>query len=137
MEDMPLGAAREIYRRQYWDGCSLSVVAYHAGLAAERLFDVAVNMGQGMAGKMLQRCLNVLNRGAKDYQDIAVDGIIGAVTIEALKAYMRKRGETGEEVLVAMLAALQGARYVELAENDRKQEDFVFGWIRQRILGQL
>jgi lysozyme family protein len=41
-------------------------------------------MGVGTASIFLQRSLNVLNRQARDYADIKVDGWIGTKTIAAL-----------------------------------------------------
>ena len=134
MREMPLSVAREIYRRQYWSACRLDDIAAHSPELADRLFDIGVNMGPGIAGNLLQRCLNALNRGAKDYADIKVDNIIGTVTLYALRGYLTRRGAPGGRVLVELVKDLQAARYVSITEISVTQEDFLFGWIRQRIL---
>jgi lysozyme family protein len=78
--------------------------------------------------------LNVLNYRQGIYRDIKADGKIGRNTLFALKKYLAKRGKAGEEVLVGMLNALQGARYIELAERREKDEAFIYGWFKNRII---
>jgi len=89
-------------------------------------------MGTGTAATFLQRALNVLNRQAGDYPDIAADGRIGNMTIAALTACLNVRRKAGERVLTLICDALQGARYVAIAEANPSQEAFVFGWIAHR-----
>lgn len=133
MRTLPFELARQIYREQYWNLLRLDAVAALSPKLADELFDTAVNCSQGFAARSLQESLNVLNRGALDYPDMAVDGLIGAVTIALLRAYLGKRGEDGESVLINMLNCLQGAYYVHLAEDRPKDEAFVYGWFRNRI----
>ncbi|MFX4967331.1 glycosyl hydrolase 108 family protein, partial [Acinetobacter baumannii] len=88
--------ARALYRRLYWEAPRFDAIAAHApGLAAE-LFDSGVNMGPAVEAAFLQRALNALNRGATDYPDMPVDGRIGAVTLAALAAFLKRRGAGGE-----------------------------------------
>lgn len=77
--------------------------------------------------------MNALNRGASDYPDIAVDGIVGPRTLAALEAFMLKRRSPGEKVLVKALNALQGARYMALAESRPANEAFLYGWLANRL----
>jgi lysozyme family protein len=86
-----------------------------------------------VACRFLQRVLNVLNRGGRDYADLVVDGVAGPASATALKAFLRLRGAAGRDVLLAYLNALQGHRYVELAEARAVNEKYVYGWGR-RIL---
>lgn len=102
-------------------------------LVAAELFDTGINMGTGVASGFLQRALNVLNRGATDYPDVTADGQIGPVTLQALKVFIAKRGGVGERVLVKALDALQGERYIALAEKRPANETFVYGWLSERI----
>jgi lysozyme family protein len=134
MDKMPLSTARQIYRAQYWLLLNLDNVAFLSELVAFELFDTGVNCGVCIAGKFLQRGLNVLNRNEQDYQDVRADGIIGPMTMDALRAYVKKRGKEGEGVLLRVLNALQGARYVELAEGPgKKNEKFEYGWFLNRV----
>lgn len=127
--------AREIYRKRYIiDHGFLPVVELSDILGAE-LVDTGVNMGPARAAMFLQRSLNALNLGGKQFADVRVDGECGPATIEALQTYLRRRGKEGELVLLAALNALQGEYYIDLAERRPKDEAFVYGWLRARVVG--
>lgn len=133
MKTLPRSAAVNIYKTRYWTGPKFDQVAALCPAIGDELFDTGINMGPATAGKFLQRALNVLNRGAKDYPDIGTDGAIGPMTLAALKGFMKKRGAEGGEVLRKVLDGLQCARYVEIAEKNPTQESFVYGWVANRI----
>ncbi|HGV2852360.1 TPA: putative peptidoglycan-binding domain-containing protein, partial [Escherichia coli] len=101
-------------------------------IAAE-LCDTGVNMGPTVASRMLQRWLNVFNQQGRLYPDMDTDGRIGPRTINALRAYLQKRGKDGELVLVKALNCTQGDRYLELAEKREANESFVYGWMKERV----
>lgn len=128
MRDMPRGVAFDIYAARYWDAVRADEMPER--VAAE-VVDTGVNMGTGRAGKFLQRSLNVLNVGGSLYPDLVVDGNIGPMTIHALRAYLAKRDE---DALVKALNCLQGAYYIELAERREKDEKFVYGWLKNRVV---
>ena len=100
---------------------------------AAELFDTAVNMGPETATGFLQRALNALNRAARDYPDIAVDREIGPRTLSALDGFLAARGKGGETILLRAMEALQGERYIALAERRPSQEAFLYGWLANRI----
>lgn len=125
--------AAEIYRKQYYTGPGFHNIAAVYPKVGEELFDTGVNMGPGTAATFLQRALNALNRGASDYPDIGADGRIGPMTVAALKAYAQKRGEDGQAVLLRALDGLQAARYIDLAERNKSQEAFLYGWLANRV----
>lgn len=134
MKNLPLKTAVDIYNRRYWHVLRLDEVNEVAGFdLAYELFEQAVNMGQIRAGEHLQRLLNAMNRFGTYWPDLIVDGIVGARTISALKSYAGKRGSEGTEVLIKGLNALQGSFYIRLAETREKDEDFVYGWIKNRL----
>lgn len=133
MRALPRGEAVAIYRRIYWLRPRFDAVAARAPLIAAELFDTGVNMGPAVAVALLQRALNALNRGARDYPDMAVDGRIGPVTLAALDAFLTRRGHGGETVLLKAIEALQGERYVALAERRPANEAFLYGWLANRI----
>ena len=135
MKALPKMTAVTIYRKDYWDALHLDSVVAHSRAIALELFDTGVNMGPGKAAEFLQRSLNALNAQGKLYADIKVDGSIGLATLHALDDYFAKRAHYGEIVLLRALEALQGARYIELAEGRQANEDFLFGWLRTRIGG--
>ncbi len=133
MRKLPRVIAAEIYRRRYWDDVGLPPIAAIAPELAAELFDIAVNMGARWPGRFLQRALNVLNRGAADYPDIEVDGVIGRLTIDTLKLYHRRRGAKGLDVLLRAVTVLRGARYIDIGEANPSQEAFAYGWLANRV----
>lgn len=133
MRALPESTARAIYRRLYWVRPRLDAVAVLAPAVAAELFDTGVNMGPAVAASFLQRVLNALNRGAGDYPDIAVDGQIGAATLVALRRFLARRGPGGAAVLLKAIEALQGERYLALAERRPADEAFLYGWLANRI----
>ena len=129
MRDLPRDRAFEIYRRQYVVAPGFDQVAALSVPIAAELVDTGVNMGPKVPGAFLQRALNALNNGGKDYGDIVADGAVGPATVSALQAFLRKRGAEGERRLLALLNALQGERYVSLAEGRAANEAFMYGWL--------
>lgn len=133
MQALPRALAIDIYRQRYWTRPQLDQVARLSGAVAAEMLDTAVNMGPGVAVLFLQRALNALNAQGRAWPDLAVDGLIGVQTLQALAAFLRQRGQGAEQVLVRALDCLQGARYVQLAEARPRNESFVYGWLQHRI----
>jgi lysozyme family protein len=133
MRHYPREKAVAVYRRIYWLRPGFDRVAEHAPRIAAELFDTGVNMGPKVAVTFLQRALNALNRGASDYPDLPVDGRVGARTLEALSAFISRRGTPGEAVLLKAIEALQGERYLRLAEERPANEAFLYGWLANRL----
>ncbi|WP_430417870.1 glycoside hydrolase family 108 protein [Parasphingorhabdus sp.] len=133
MRHFPREEAVAIYKRNYWYRPGFDRIAQLAPQIAAELFDTGINMGTRTAIGWLQRSLNALNRNRRDYGDIAVDRKIGSKTVAALAGFLAKRGDQGETVLMRALQALQGARYIELAEQRPANEAFLYGWLANRI----
>jgi lysozyme family protein len=134
MRALPREEAAAIYKRLYWLRPRLNDVASRSGRIAEELFDTGVNMGPAVAVTFLQRALTALNRNGKDYPDLVPDGRIGTHTLAALDTFLDLRGRTsGETVLLRALEALQGERYLRLAERRPANEAFLYGWLANRI----
>jgi lysozyme family protein len=134
MRQLPRSEAVAIYRRLYWLRPRFDEVAKRSGRLAAELFDTGVNMGPAVAATFLQRALTALNRNTKDYPDLTPDGRIGPATLSALDTFLALRGmNTGETVLLRALEALQGERYLRLAERRPANEAFLYGWLANRI----
>jgi lysozyme family protein len=131
MVSMPRAVAFSIYSAKYWDAVKADQLLELAPSIAEEVVDSGVNMGIGRAGKLLQRSLNVLNKRGGLYNDITVDGEIGPGTLTALAAYLATRDES---TLLKALNCLQGAFYIELAERREKDERFIYGWLKNRVV---
>jgi lysozyme family protein len=134
MKQLPRETAAEIYKRLYWLRPRFDQVADRAPNLAAELFDTGVNMGPAVAATFLQRALTALNRNGKDYPDLVPDGRIGAGTLSALDSFLKLRGQSsGETVLLRALEALQGERYLRLAERRPANEAFLYGWLANRL----
>ena len=134
MRQLPREEAARIYKRLYWLRPRFDEVTTRSARIAAELFDTGVNMGPSVATTFLQRALTALNRNGEDYADLVPDGRIGAQTLAALDAFFAKRGRpSGETVLLSALEALQGERYLRLAERRPANEAFLYGWLANRI----
>ena len=147
MRQLPRADAVAIYRRLYWQRPRFDEVAKRSARLAAELFDTGVNMGPAVAVTFLQRALTALNRGGKDYPDLTPDGRVGPATLAALDTFLATRGTSpavgvdggdqqrtsGETVLLRALEALQGERYLRLAERRPANEAFLYGWLANRI----
>ena len=102
-------------------------------LAAE-LFDTGANMGPAVAATFLQRALTALNRNGKDYPDLVPDGRIGDADAGGARRFPRRPAATQRrDVLLRALEALQGERYLRLAERRPANEAFLYGWLANRM----
>jgi lysozyme family protein len=133
MAELPRDEAAAIYKRLYWLRPRFGEVAQRSPRLAAELFDTGANMGPAVAATFLQRALTALNRNGKDYPDLVPDGRIGERTLAALDAFLKVRGRGGEAVILRAIEALQGERYLRLAERRPANEAFLYGWLANRI----
>lgn len=130
MQQMPRNVAVEIYRTRYITGPGFDVIYEISSTIGTELIDTGVNMGPAVAGIFLQRWLNVFGVAAGD---LFIDGRCGPLTRAALRAFIDKRGSEGIKVLYRALNGVQANRYLELAERDKSQRAFIYGWIKNRV----
>jgi lysozyme family protein len=133
MRDLSRQKAMEIYFGEYIKAPKFDRVFDIYPKLAKELIDTGVNAGVGRAAKFLQIALNSLNSRGRHYPNIAEDGQLGNGSFDALTKYAARRGKEGEDVLRKACDVLQGAHYMNLAKNDSKFEDFLYGWLRTRI----
>lgn len=135
MRALPRSTAVRIYNLRYYLEPGFDKIGVIAPAIAVEMFDAGVNMGPAMAGRFLQRALNLLNREASDYPDIAVDGQCGPMTRASLTGYGKVRGIKGEglAVLLWMIRAFRTGRYAEIAEARASQEAFEYGWVARQV----
>lgn len=125
--------ARQIYEAEYWTKPGFGDVAKVSLAVAEELLDTGVNAGPSRAALMFQRALNGLNKRGEHYPDIAEDGDIGPGTVSAFAKLIQRRGKDGEVVMLRYLNGLQVAMYDDLVRRRPKDEDFMFGWLLNRV----
>lgn len=133
MRDMPQSFARAIYEKRYITEPKFDQVVSISAVIGEELIDTGVHMGPAKAAEFLQRWLNALNAQGSKYPDMFVDGRLGPVSLDALRKFLAWRGKDGEKALFRALNGLQATRYLEIAEGNKSQEDFVFGWLLNRV----
>lgn len=85
---------------------------------ANKIFDMAVNMGIGTATKLCQKSCCALG------QLVAVDGSFGPNTLEAVN-----RCEPG--ALLGMLRAESKAHYESIAEANPDLKQYLNGWLKR------
>lgn len=133
MKSYPREMAVAVYLKDFWEKPKIATIALISEKIAEELFDTGVNMGAGVPAFMLQKALNALNMQGRLYPDLVEDGDIGPTTRNALTTFLKKRGAEGEGVMLKALNVLQGARYFDITINRKRNEDFLYGWLRTRI----
>ena len=119
----PMYMVHDFYITNFWNRISLSSITNQR--IANELFDTGVNMHPKIAITLLQRALNLLNRNEKLYTDIAIDGILGEKTLHLTNTHPYP------DTLLKLLNGLQLARYVDIAEKDPTQEEFIRGWLKR------
>lgn len=127
-QDLPTRSVRHItdaehdaiYRKQYWNPVRGDDLP--SGLDAT-VFDFAVNSGVSRSAKTLQRALR-----AKGQRQIAVDGIVGEMTLEAVEAVKRRNA------LPELIVDINNRRFA-FVRRLSTFDVFGKGWTR-RIMGE-
>lgn len=115
------------YRAEWWDRLGLAALPQEA---ADEIFEEAVNLGKGGAGKKVQTVCNAFNRASNGqplFVDLVLDGAIGPKTLSALSTILARRVDV--KSLVHALNCMQGAHYLELAAKKASQRKFTSGWM--------
>jgi len=128
MESLSHGLATDIYYRQYWKPLGLDYIGRRDTLLSYLLFDMAVNMGPGTAGRYFQRCLNLLNDGGGRYKDVSVDGAVGPQTIGSFDSY---RDRYSSIALTTCVNGLRVSHYIRISERRETNERFFRGWMNR------
>lgn len=130
MRQLPEEKAREIYYDSYIKSPGFEPMLDISPAVARKLADSAVNVGVKRPSIWFQSALNALNRGGKDYKDVAVDGKVGQSSIVAYRSLQRVRGSTTACVLVIkLLDAQQAVYYMSLT----RLSEYTVGWVSNRI----
>ncbi|MGF7231259.1 putative peptidoglycan-binding domain-containing protein [Arachidicoccus sp.] len=69
--------------------------------------------------------MNILNHNATDYPDLIEDGNFGSNTFNAVLK------NKNPDAVVKYMNAFQGEYYADLAERNKKMEDFTNGWAQR------
>ena len=129
--------AYSIYYQEFVVAPKFDTILAIAPLTAAELVDTGVNCGPSVPSHWLQEWLNALNNQGASYPDIGEDGKLGAQTFNALRAYIKLRGPEGDAALAVALNCEQGVYYKNLSRRRQKDEKFVYGWLKNRVLDQV
>ncbi|NCD71058.1 glycoside hydrolase family 108 protein [Mucilaginibacter agri] len=102
------------YKANFWDTESLDNIKDQQ--IANQLFDIAVNMGTGIASRFLQQAVNKLSP-----DKLKVDGQIGSLSISAANA------EDAED-LYNTICQLRRGRYEAIIQSNPSQQRFANSW---------
>lgn len=91
-------------------------------MISTKIFDMAVNMGQRQAYKLVQRAINSLQSS----QELVVDGLVGPSTIGAINSLEKEDFE-----LIVHVRTEQAKFYLDLIENKPDLGSFTLGWLRR------
>jgi len=112
---MDLDRAKWFYLRHFW----LEVyAAIRVQQIANKIFDIAVNAGPGIAHRVAQRAL----RAHKP--KVAIDGAFGKKTLAAVNT-------ASSRVLLAAMRSEQAGFYRCIITRDRSQRKWENGWMRR------
>lgn len=114
IKNLTVEQAKDIYYRDFWQKGPYDKLA--CGALAEKVFNTAVNAGNGRAFKLLQQAANAC--GAK----LVVDGVVGPKTIAAINSL------DGQEVL-EQFRIEQANFYYSIVARDPNQRVFLKGWL--------
>ncbi|HWC97240.1 MAG TPA: glycosyl hydrolase 108 family protein [Candidatus Sulfopaludibacter sp.] len=117
IEKLTRDDAKAIYKRDYWRFDPVK-----SQRIANKLLDLAVNMGPVPAAKLLQESLRYFVVGP-----LIVDGLLGHQTISSIDS-------AEEEPLVAELKARAAVAH-SIAASRPGMNQFLLGWIRRDIDG--
>lgn len=126
--------AQDIYYHDYVTRPGFLDVLNVSAEIGRKLVDAGVNVGVWRVSEWFQMALNSFNRKQQLYADIKVDGDVGPQTTKALNKLILARGKANaEEVVLKALNCQQGAHYLTISDNREANEDFTYGWFKNRV----
>ncbi|MCK5018687.1 MAG: hypothetical protein KAS32_16620 [Candidatus Peribacteraceae bacterium] len=126
-------SVQQFYKHHFWDVPGFNFIDIVSDRISESMFDTGVNVGTGTVCKWLQSTLNILNRDGKHYPDIAVDGGLGPISLQTLGECLKRNPM--HRILTIMMI-YQGGHYINIMENDTRQERFV-GWFERLNINEI
>lgn len=128
---LTLQQARVLYNRCFWQAAACDGLPPPIG---EMVFDQAVNGGLNASKKLLQTAINIClakSGGALTAPpEIAVDGVVGAQTLDAM-TWIIRWNRLGTSALVVGYREAAAARYRDLVHRNPKLRVFLKGWLRR------
>lgn len=118
--EIALEAAREIYRRQYWEAIRGDEICDQQ--IATKLLDMAVNMGVRQATMLCQRALNSI-----PHLHVGEDGVCGKETLSAINSTAANHSA----LLMQHLRDASASFYQHLAAVRPEEQPYLRGWLNR------
>jgi len=134
MRDLPRAEAATIYCRIYWLRPAFDRIAARAAHCG-RTVRYRRHMGTAIATGVLQRARNALTARRATIPISWSTAPSARARCRHSTVLLKARGKGGVTVLLRAMEALQGERYIALAERRPSQEAFLYGWLANRIGG--
>ena len=115
IKNLTLDDAIDIYQKDFWEKPGYDQIIPKK--VAAKVFDLAVNMGPGRAGKLLQQAINETAT-----EKLKVDGVVGLRTARAVN------NDFLPEYLLARLQLLALGYYVRL-----RKPKYLAGWVKRTL----
>ena len=118
IRNLTVDQARAIYQRDFWKYAGIKSQA-----VANKVLDLAVNLGSAAAARVLQQSLGSLMAGP-----IVADGVVGPQTIGLVNA-------ADEQELLAELKARAAYYHTQDVIANPSSRSFLLGWLRRDVDG--
>jgi lysozyme family protein len=130
MKSLSVELADSIYFEDYIQKPGFEPFLQLSPAVAQELVDSAVNIGPAKPSLWLQKALNSLSRGGKDFPQTNVDGKVGTSTIQAFRTLQKVRGRIPAcELVIKLLDSQQAVYYMSLD----KLSMYTVGWVQNRV----
>jgi lysozyme family protein len=116
IKNLTVEDAKFIYYRDFWE--QQLYENFESVELAEKVFDLAVNVGTNRAHMLLQRALRAVGNTVKE------DGILGKVTLAAVNF------SNANELLAALRSEAAGY-YRSIITKNPSQNRFINGWLKR------
>lgn len=108
--------AIELYQDYFWRYDAILDQA-----VAEKIFNMAVNMGSGTAHRIIQQAAEYVSN-----KFLSLDGVLGPKSIAAINS-------CDPDALLSELRARMVVRYAEIVLQNPSQKIFLLGWMRRGV----
>lgn len=121
ISNMTLEEAIKIYKKNFWDAPGFGKLK--SQLLANKIFDLAVNVGPKKAIEFLQEACNKLH----NTNHLSVDGRLGEKTLESVNSLEDK----DSEMLVGVIKEISYEYYNYIATRHPAYKKFLKGWLKR------
>jgi lysozyme family protein len=116
VKDLTVGTAKDIYYQDFW--INQAYKHFVSSRIAEKIFDLAINIGKDKAHVILQRALKAVGKIVEE------DGRIGKKTLEAVNS-------SNERELLAATKSEAAGYYRCVVISKPTQKKFLAGWLKR------